>query len=124
MSFPKPYTYRASFTSNYDGDTVRVVLDLGMDLEMRAVCRLFGIDTPEMRDKNPAVRDLAYAARDRVAELLEGKEFVVESVEKPDKYGRLLCIFWVEGMEKSVNDLLVEEGLAKKYDGGTKEAWG
>jgi len=30
----------------------------------------------------------------------------------------------VEGQERSVNDLLVDEGLAKKYDGGTKPSWG
>jgi hypothetical protein len=51
---PKPYTYRATFTSNYDGDTVRVVLDLGMSIEFRAVCRLYGIDTPGWRDRRGA----------------------------------------------------------------------
>ena len=37
-----------------------------------------------------------------------------------DKYGRLLGDLYVEG--RSVGDILVEEGLACPYDGGTKKA--
>lgn len=45
-----------------------------------------------------------------------------------DKYGRLLGeLFvdtWFRKAEKSVNELLVEEGHAYAYDGGTKLAYG
>ena len=116
---PTPYTYWAQVESVYDGDSLWAVLDLGMSLSMRVSCRLNGIDTPEIRTKNASEKEAAYTARDRVRDLVEGKQVKIQSIAKPDKYGRLLVELWTED-GTHVNQLLVDEGLARPYDGGTK----
>ena len=40
-----------------------------------------------------------------------------------DKYGRLLVIVWNMVDEKSINQIMLDEGYAKVYDGGKKEPW-
>ena len=50
------------------------------------------------------------------------KWVTLHSIEKPDKYGRLLVRVWTdEGV--CVNDLLLEERLAVAYEGGKKTPW-
>ena len=51
----------------------------------------------------------------------EGK-FLVKS-HGVGKYGRLLGELFVDGEEKSLNDLLKENGHAYEYDGGTKKVF-
>ena len=51
----------------------------------------------------------------------EGK-FLVKS-HGAGKYGRLLGELFVDGEEKSLNDLLKENGHRYEYDGGTKKVF-
>ena len=119
---PAAYVYRAHVTSVYDGDTLRAVLDLGMSITRECSCRLAGVDTPEIRTKVAGEKEAAYAARDRVRELVLDKWVTLQSIEKPDKYGRLLVKVWTEdGL--CVNDVLLEENHAIAYNGGKKISW-
>jgi micrococcal nuclease len=119
---PTPYVYKALVESVYDGDTLTATLDLGLRIKVKVSCRLLGIDTPEIRTKNAAEKTAGYKARDRVRDLVAGQEVVLHSVTKPDKYGRLLVKVWTtEGV--CINDLLIEEGHARAYDGGRKISW-
>ncbi len=119
---PTPYVYQAEVISVYDGDTVTVMLDLGMSITRKASCRLVGIDTPEIRTKVAGEKEAAYKARDRVRGLVLGKMVTLQSISKPDKYGRLLVRIW-SGDGQCVNDLLLSEGHAIAYDGGKKLSW-
>ena len=122
MHKPTPYVYNAEVVSVYDGDSITVLLDLGMKMTVKASCRLFGLDTPEIRSKVAGEKEAANKAKDRVKSLVLGKNVVVQSVQKPDKYGRLLVKVWTEeGL--CLNDLLIEEKLAIAYDGGSKISW-
>ena len=122
MKKPSPYVYNAEVVSVYDGDSITVLLDLGMKITVKASCRLFGVDTPEVRSKVAGEKEAAYKAKDRVKSLVLGKNVVVQSIQKPDKYGRLLVRIWTEEGQ-CVNDLLISESLAVPYDGGTKLSW-
>jgi micrococcal nuclease len=108
--------------SVYDGDTITVALDLGLSIKVRAKCRLLGIDTPEIRTKSAAEKKAAYTARDRVRGMILGETVLLHSVAKPDKYGRLLVKVWTQGGD-CVNQVLLDEGLAREYDGGTKVSY-
>lgn len=119
---PKPFVYRAEVTSVYDGDSLRAVLDMGLSVRMKASCRLYGIDTPELRSRVPGEKEAAQEARDFVKGLIMGQVVVIESIEKPDKYGRLLVRVWTED-GVCVNERLLEEGMARPYDGGEKISW-
>lgn len=118
---PTPYAYNAQVLSVYDGDTITVMLDMGLDVQKKAKCRFLGIDTPELRTKSASEKKLGYAARDRLRELILGKVVRLQSMTKPDKYGRLLVKVWSDG--EFINDLMIEEGLARIYDGGKRQPW-
>lgn len=120
---PTPYVYRALVQSVYDGDTIKVDIDLGLSIKVKASCRLLGIDTPEIRTKSATEKKMAYEARDRLREIVLNQWVTLHSVAKPDKYGRLLVKVWSDEFGY-VNGLLVEEGLARIYDGGTRASWG
>lgn len=118
-----PYVYNAYVISVYDGDSITVILDMGMGIQKKAKCRMYGIDTPELRGKTAKEKTAAKVARDRLRELINEKTVLVHSLTKPDKYGRLLVKVWVDDGQVLINDLMVEEGLARPYDGGKKSSW-
>ena len=111
----------------YDGDTFSVIFDYHGEL-IKYRCRCYGYDTPEMRPllKNPNrdhEKKLAYAAKARIIELLEAHPSKLIKIEclDFDKYGRLLIKAFNNVNEKSINEIMVEEGHGKWYDGGTKD---
>ena len=111
----------------YDGDTFSVIFDYHGDL-IKYRCRCYGYDTPEMRPslKNPNrdhEKKLAYAAKERIIELLEAHPSKLIRIECMDfdKYGRILIKAYNNVNEKSINEIMVEEGHGKWYDGGTKD---
>ncbi|WP_263140289.1 thermonuclease family protein [Pseudomonas sp. RIT-PI-AD] len=109
-------------TSIYDGDTFRATIrGWPPVVGLRVPVRLYGIDTPEMRDNRPRVRELARLAKQfSVARLRGAKRIELRNIRR-DKYFRLLAEVWVDG--QSLGGLLLKAGLAKPYDGGTKSPW-
>jgi endonuclease YncB( thermonuclease family) len=128
------YEYRARVLEDkdvYDGDTVsRMEVELGFNASMKKMkFRLFGINTPELRGGTDETKALARASRDRLRELIVGKEIQIKTfkgsdyVDKKGKYGRWLCIIYLLNEDGSidpvsVNDKLVIEGHAVAKDYG------
>ncbi len=109
------YHYRAVVVSVYDGDTIRVDVDLGLrSWRHRERIRLARINAPEIRG---AQRPAGLAARDFLRELLEGREILLQTIkDRTGKYGRYLGEIWLKqdsGDYLNVNDLLVEKGHAE-----------
>ena len=48
--------------------------------------------------------------------------FTIQSYGK-GKYGRVLAEIFIDGEEKSLNQLLIENGHAYVYEGGTKQVF-
>ena len=107
------YTYLATVDNIVDGDTVDVNIDLGFKLYNKQRIRLYGIDTPERG------QPLYDEAKARTTELLLGKVLTLKTY-KVSKFGQYLGAFLLDD-GRIVNDILVAEGLAKPYFGGTKE---
>ena len=103
----------------YDGDTVHVVFYY-FDKFYKWTCRIAHVDTPELRTKNEEEKKKGYEVRDKLRELIFGKVVQLHCHEF-DKYGRLLVDIEVEGVK--VDEWLISNGYAKKYEGGTKEKW-
>ena len=103
-----------------DGDTVDITIDLGFDISVLKRVRLAGIDAPEIHSKDAVEKQLGNEATARLTELLKDKKIVVETelTDSTEKYGRVLGWFFVD--KNSINDQLVNEGYAWKYDGGTR----
>ena len=106
------YTYNATCTSVYDGDSVTLDIDLGFNMVMHhQKIRLLGIDTPELRGEERAEGLVAAA---RLRNLIGGKKVTLEShKDKSGKYGRWLGTIYLDGV--SMNQLLLDEGLAEPY---------
>ncbi len=108
------YRYAATVTDVYDGDTITVDLDLGLNIHHRSRrVRLWGIDTPELRGPE---RPAGLVARDQVRGLISGAEVVLKTHrDSTGRYGRLLAeVFYeAEGHWVNLNQHLVEAGLAE-----------
>jgi micrococcal nuclease len=114
----KDFTIAAKVVKVYDGDTCTCVFDTyGLGLYKHSV-RLVGIDTPEIRGKSPEEKEAAIKVRDFVREKILGQIVNLEC-QGSDKYGRVLGIITGPSGEV-INDLLVSNGMALKYDGGKK----
>lgn len=121
---PRQFVYQdVEYLKNYDGDTIdfriRKSFDFGFGYlvkgEKKICVRLYGVDTFELRDKSPAKKKRAYAARDYVKEILSGADqIILETIkDKTGKYGRYLAIvYWIEDNKKfCLNSQLVENKL-------------
>ena len=131
----------------YDGDTCKIVLIYKNEL-MKFNCRLMHLDTPEMkppRNKPNREEEIknAIKCRNRLLQLTSSCELSLEDNKTKiqikklldknnkiitikchefDKYGRLLVELLNEENDiKTFNDILIEEGMAKRYEGGTKD---
>lgn len=103
----------------YDGDTITIAAKYPAtdDTMYRFSVRLNGIDSPEIKGKTNAEKELAKKSRDMLHELIYNKVVSLEDV-KTEKYGRLLANVFYNG--KCVNTWMLDNGLAIPYDGGTK----
>jgi|TARA_B100000900_G_C20257267_1_gene584509 micrococcal nuclease len=108
-----------------DGDTVDVDIDLGFGVMLKDErVRIMGIDTPESRTRDKVEDLFGEAAKARLKELMAngGKLITTEDKKGEDmkgKFGRILGDFKVDG--RKVTEILVEEGHAVAYFGGSKE---
>ena len=108
-----------------DGDTVDVDIDLGFGVTLKDErVRIMGIDTPESRTRDKVEALFGEAAKARLKDLMKdgGKLITTEDKKGEDmkgKFGRILGDFEVG--DKRVTDIMIEEGHAVAYFGGSKE---
>lgn len=120
----RPEGLRLQATRVIDGDTLR-------ETKRTQDYRLHGIDAPEtLRAKCDTERTLGQAAAARVAGLLATAEEVrAFPAHDPrgrnrwpvDGFGRRLARIEVDGQD--IGAILLAEGLAKPYSGGTHPDW-
>jgi micrococcal nuclease len=109
-----------------DGDTVDVDIDLGFGVCLKDErVRILGIDTPESRTSDEVEKLFGTAAKNRLYELMKdgGKLITTEDKNGEDikgKFGRILGDFRTPD-GRLVTDVLIEEGHAVAYFGGSKE---
>lgn len=123
----------------YDGDTLTITIKVDNQY-YRTNCRLMGIDTPELKSHDLEEKNAARLARKHLIMLITGQNVspditrdevknlcatanIIVKVKclEFDKYGRLLIQLWKNSL--NLNDKMVEDKFAGKYDGGTKGDW-
>lgn len=121
------YTYKISPLKVVDGDTIDAEIDLGFDIKVKKRIRFMGINAPESRTKDLEEKAKGLAAKDRVKALLDGCKNITLKSHGVGKFGRCLGelhLDIIDGQEKltlvSLNELLINEGHATKYDGGKR----
>ena len=123
------YNFRVvSIDRVVDGDTIDVSIDLGFDLIKKERVRIAGIDTPEKRTRDLEEKALGIDAtnwmKKNLEETIAGDDELTirtELVGGMGKYGRLLGWLYVGESDVSLNEIMIEEGYAWAYDGGTKQ---
>ena len=111
------YRYRAKLNRVVDGDTIDVVIDLGFYVELRERLRLEGLNTPEIyrvkKDSEEYKRGIK--AKEYVEQRLNenGNEMVIET-EKRGKWRRWIAAVHLRDSSKTLNDELIEKGLAER----------
>jgi micrococcal nuclease len=105
------YEYKAFVTSVYDADTITVNIDLGFGIwTFKQKIRLFGIDAPEMRGPE---RVDGTVSRDWLRGKILDREIVLKTKkDKTGKFGRWIGDVYLPGEEISLNQRMVNNGLA------------
>ena len=122
------YEYKCKILKVVDGDTVDVDIDLGFGCWLRGErVRVMGIDTPESRTSDKVEKVFGLKAKERLNSLLGTDAILQTQVSKngenmKGKFGRILGNFLTEDGSKICADILVQEGHAVHYTGGSKDA--
>ncbi len=101
----------------YDGDTITISDGFH---EIRV--RLIGIDTPEMNEKNPVLRNLADQAKDYLSSLILDQYIYLqldhfnEKSMHLDKFGRLLAYVYRFSDNLFVNAQMMRMGFSQEYE--------
>ena len=117
------HRYKVLSSSNYDGDTFSLTLDLGFDLVTHQRIRLDGIDTPELRGGTEQSKLAGRLARDEARAFIEdglasGARVEFVSMQYKGKFGRPLGDLEVDGV--SLVGMLAKRRLGVPYSGQAK----
>lgn len=110
------YNYKAVVVSVFDGDTIRVDIDLGFSTFLKnQSLRLYGLDAPELKGIE---RPLGLASRDFVRERLKvGDEIFITTIkDQKEKYGRYLAVVYYGDFLTNLNQELLSNGFAVPYE--------
>jgi micrococcal nuclease len=104
------YSYAGAVLAVTDGDTVHAELQLGLDVSVKTILRLYGINAPEMKTPEGP------PARQHLIDLLAANPgpLVVNTVkDHTEKYGRYLATLVANGV--NLNAQMVADGFAVPY---------
>ena len=109
----------AIYVRNYDGDTITFnLLNLHPIIGNKIAIRVNGVDTPEIRGKCDKEKYDAEQAKGMVEDFLKDAERIDLKNMERGKYFRIAADVIVDG--ESLGNILVESGMAIRYDGGRK----
>jgi len=109
------YLYKGIVKSVYDGDTMRVDIDLGFNMWIRnQKLRLAGVDTPEIRGEE---RPYGLVAKKFVTDRLSigSPIYVLTEKDETGKYGRYLATIFYGEQLTNLNEELLATGNAEPY---------
>jgi hypothetical protein len=101
----KLYTYKAYLEKVVDGDTLRVVLDLGFKIQHREILRLSKINAPE--SKTSAGQE----SLEGLKEILKNAPFLIVKTNQIDIYGRYIADVFFSPNGESDAQKTADEGL-------------
>ncbi len=116
-----PGPVSAKVISVYDGDTITVDALPWPGMTIRTSVRLDGVDTPEIRGRCQAEKDLAIKARDFVRAKV-GTTVKLYQIRHGKYAGRVVArVKTVTGDD--IATALISAGLGREYYGGRRESW-
>ena len=102
----------------YDGDSCTIVIKHNGKF-VKLKCRLNGIDTPELRSSHGPEQFWARKVKDYVSQY--NSKILRVKFYHFDKYGRCLIELFDDETGNCINNDLVKQNMAYRYDGKTKK---
>jgi len=122
QTFPDIIISGSDVVKVYDGDTITVNIPAYPALIGDSISiRIAGIDTPEIRSKQPCLKAKAQSAKAYVQSMLQKASQVKIANVKRGKYFRIVGEVWIDGV--NLGQALIKAKLALPYDGKTKSRW-
>jgi|Deesub1362A_J573_1020465.scaffolds.fasta_scaffold00004_217 endonuclease YncB( thermonuclease family) len=108
--------------SVYDGDTFKAnIQGFPAIIGEKISIRIYGIDAPELKNKDSRIRELAQKAKQFTAERLrKGTVITLKNIRR-GKYFRIVAEVYIDGV--NLGEELIKAGLALPYYGGKKPVW-
>lgn len=107
------YEYRCTVVKVVDGDTVDLVVDLGLRVQTATRVRLIGLNCAEHGTPEGDAATAWMRERLPVGTVLT----VRTKKDRTEKYGRWLGTLILDGATDSLNHQLIDAGHAKTWDG-------
>jgi len=105
-----------------DGDTIAVSARIWLGQAVETLVRVDGVDTPELKGKCAAERQLARRARNFVTEFLGRGGVVLRDIQYGKFAGRVVSrVLSADG--RDLTDALIAEGLGRNYVRGKRLQW-
>lgn len=98
-----------------DGDTLDIEIDLGFNLVITQRIRLKDVNAPETKTLNQEEKINGLVAKEWLKNILSQENELIIETTKEDKYGRMLGTLYVLGDSISLNEKMLNEGIAKPY---------
>ena len=116
------YEYSCRVNRVIDGDSVDVCIDLGFDISFTSSVRLYGIDTPESRTRDPEEKKCGLLSKKFLEEAVKNGKNIIIRTQKDEKgkFGRVLGSLVIDGI--NINHKMIEENLAVAYYGQSKDS--
>ena len=111
-----PHVYPVTEFEVYDGDTIKVIMDLGMGINYKTSVRVDGINAPEVRGEEKAA---GLVVKSRVEEWLKDRKIYVKYL-RVDKYGSRIVGKIIRDDGSELSPYLLQANLAKAYEGDKK----
>lgn len=112
------YEYKGKLDRVVDGDTIDVIIDVGFKITTNQRIRLARIDTPEIyrvphdsEEYQKGIQAKSYV--DKRMKENDGK-FTIQTSKLTGKYGRYIGEIFFGDSDISLNDELLQQGLATK----------
>ena len=104
----KLYNYTGRLSRTVDGDTIRVLVEVGFSIFTEIIFRLARVDTPELKSKDLNMKAKAIEAKLWLEDLLSGEQLFIDSKSR-DRYGRFIAeIYMKVGNDyKNVSDMII-----------------
>jgi endonuclease YncB( thermonuclease family) len=117
-----PGPYLGTVERVVDGDTLSVRVTVWLELDLRVLVRVRGIDAPEVRGRCDLEKSRAAKATVALQNLIGSGAVVLTDIEGDKYFGRVLAdVGTPDG--KDVGAALLASGLVRAYDGRARAAW-
>lgn len=113
MVTPKDlYKYSGKCIYCEDGDTTKIAVEVGFRVTVTVIVRLAGINSPELKSKDPEQAKKAKESKAFLESLILNQTVYFDS-KKLDNYGRSIAEIYrgIEG-EASINTIMIANGMA------------